>query len=75
MPPEEVEHPDHYGGDTPYEVIKIIHAHKLNFNIGNAVKYALRAGKKDPAKTITDLRKAIFYLNYEIELLEGKREV
>lgn len=73
---ETVVHPEHYGGgDNPYEVIKIIHAHNLNFNRGNACKYLLRAGKKDPAKTVEDLKKAIFYLNYEVELLEGTRLV
>ena len=33
--PEEVNHPDHYGGaDNPYEAIKVIEAWKLNFNLG-----------------------------------------
>jgi len=73
---EEVNHPEHYGGgDNPYEVIKVIHALGLNFNRGNAFKYLARAGIKNPATAITDLQKAIFYLNYELELLEGKREV
>jgi uncharacterized protein DUF3310 len=71
---DEVDHPAHYGGDTTYEVIKVIHAWNLGFNLGNAVKYIARAGRKKPDK-IEDLKKAIFYINYEIELLEGKREV
>ncbi|HYT42878.1 MAG TPA: DUF3310 domain-containing protein [Methylomirabilota bacterium] len=70
-----IDHPEHYGGDNPYEAIKVIHAHNLNFNRGNALKYILRAGKKDPNATADDLRKAIFYLNYEIELLEGERSI
>lgn len=89
---EMVDHPEHYGGDTPYEVIKVLHAWGLNknANLFNVVKYIARAGAKvhyDSADTedvrldkkkkahIQDLKKAAFYLNYEIGLLEGKREL
>lgn len=72
MPPETVSHPPHYGGDTTYEVIKVIHAWSLGFDLGNAVKYIARAGRKDAAKTIEDLRKAIFYIEDEIKQIEGK---
>lgn len=67
---ETVNHPSHYGGDTVYEVIKVIKAWKLGFSLGNAVKYIARAGRKDPAKTIEDLKKAIFYINDEIAEIE-----
>lgn len=72
LPPKEeaVNHPSHYGGDTVYEVIKVIHAWELDFDLGNAVKYIARAGKKDPAKTIEDLEKAIFYINDKIKQLK-----
>lgn len=69
---EAVNHPSHYGGDTVYEVIKVIKAWKLGFNLGNAVKYISRAGKKDPDKIIEDLKKARFYLDYEIKMLENE---
>lgn len=60
-------HPQHYGGkDNPYEVIKVIEAWSLGFNLGNTVKYISRAGKKDPAKEIEDLEKAKWYLEREI---------
>lgn len=36
----------------------------------NAVKYISRAGKKDPAKTVEDLKKAAWYLQREIERAE-----
>jgi hypothetical protein len=58
----------HYKGKI--EVIDFIHAHDLNFNRGNVVKYTVRAGKKDPSKEIEDLRKAIDYLNFEIERIK-----
>ena len=39
-----VNHPNHYGGkDNPYEAIKVIENWKLNFNLGNAIKYLARA--------------------------------
>lgn len=58
----------HYKGKI--EVIDFIHAHDLNFNRGNVVKYTVRAGKKDPSKEIEDLQKAIDYLNFEIERIK-----
>lgn len=70
-PKEHVNHPTHYGGkDNPYETIKVIRAWDLGFSLGNAIKYISRAGKKDPAKNIEDLKKAAWYLKDEIEFLE-----
>lgn len=71
--PDMVNHPAHYGGkDDPYEAIKVITAWKLGFNLGNTVKYISRAGKKSDA-LIQDLKKAQFYLNYEIAQLEKEQ--
>lgn len=68
---EQVEHPNHYGGENdPFETIKVINAWNLNFNLGNAVKYISRAGKKDPKKYVEDLKKARFYIDYEIKIHE-----
>lgn len=65
-----VNHPAHYGGDTVYETIKVIEAWKLNFNLGNAVKYISRAGKKARRSPLNakleDLEKARWYLEREI---------
>lgn len=64
---EAVNHPEHYGGDTPYEVIKVLEAWDLllayGFCWGNAIKYTERAGKKDPRKATEDLEKAEWYTN------------
>ena len=67
---EAVDHPSHYGGDTPHEVIKCLEAWGLEFDAlrWNAVKYIARAGKK--GDMLTDLRKAAFYLNRRIAALE-----
>jgi hypothetical protein len=67
---ERVNHPEHYGGDTTYEAIKVIEAWQLGFCLGNAVKYVSRAGKKPNADTIEDLKKARWYLQREINRLE-----
>lgn len=64
-----VSHPSHYT-DGNIEVIDYIEDKKLNFNLGNVVKYVSRAGKKDENKTIEDLKKASWYLNREISNLE-----
>jgi hypothetical protein len=69
-PKEHVNHPSHYGGDTAYEAIKVIGAWSLGFLLGNTVKYISRAGKKDPAKLVEDLKKARWYLDQAIQRLE-----
>lgn len=67
-----INHPEHYGGeDNPYEAIKVIEAHDLNFRLGNVVKYVLRAGKKGDA--LQDLGKAKWYLEREINNLKQKQ--
>lgn len=56
--------PDYYksGG---LEAFDVIDAFDLDFNLGNAFKYIARAGKK--GNKVEDLRKAVTYLNFEIE--------
>lgn len=69
---EAVDHPAHYGGkDDPFEPIKIIEALELGFAPGNALKYLLRAGRKPGVAYVEDLKKAVWYLNREIERCEG----
>lgn len=72
---ERVNHPSYYALPGGIEAIDI--ARHLDFNLGNVVKYVVRAGKKseggmtDQQKRLEDLRKALFYLQDEIKLLEG----
>lgn len=72
-----VNHPPHYKWlkeKCGIEVIDI--TRHLDFNIGNAFKYLLRAGYKseqgltDKEKTIQDLQKAIWYIQDKIKSLE-----
>lgn len=67
---DKVNHPTHYNTGK-IEVIEFIEDQHLGFNLGNALKYISRAGKKDPAKTVEDLEKAIWYARREIALLKG----
>jgi hypothetical protein len=62
-PADPVNHPAHYkaGG---IETIDFIEAKKLNYNLGNVVKYITRADLKGNRKQ--DLEKALWYLNREI---------
>lgn len=68
---ETVNHPSHYC-DGKIEVIDFIEDKKLNYHLGNVIKYISRAGKKCPDKEIEDLKKARWYLDRYIEKLEGR---
>jgi len=73
---ENVNHPDHYGGkDNPFEVIKIIEHFNLDFHLGNAIKYIIRAGKKDVNKELEDIDKAIWYLTRKKESLIKNKNI
>ena len=60
----EVDHPLHYYSKG-MEVIDVIESYDLDFHLGNAIKYILRAGKKGGA--LQDLEKAVWYLGRKIE--------
>ena len=66
---DNVNHPAHYTFGN-IEVIDFIEDKELGFHLGNAVKYISRAGRKDANKTIEDLRKATWYINRQIQILE-----
>ena len=62
--------PSHYGGDAnPHEAIKVIEHYGLGFHLGNALKYIMRAGKKQGEQEVKDLQKAYWYLGRYIEHL------
>lgn len=68
-----VNHPSHYT-DGNIEVIDFIEDKRFGYNLGNAVKYISRAGKKDASKTVQDLQKAVWYVQREIARLQGGKE-
>jgi hypothetical protein len=67
---DNVEKPKHYNTGK-IEVISAIEDWKLDYHLGNVVKYVARAGKKDPGKTIEDLEKAKWYLSRRIDQLKS----
>lgn len=66
--PDNVSHPSHYVAGRKYEPKDVIRDWNLNFNLGSAVKYISRAGRKDDI--IQDLKKAKQFIDFEIEALE-----
>lgn len=71
---EKINHPSHYNINK-IEVIDAIEDWQLNFSRGNAIKYIVRAGIKDPSTEIEDLKKAIWYLNREVERLNASKDL
>lgn len=65
---DNVHKPSHYTEGRKYEPKDVIRDWGLNFNLGSAVKYVSRAGRKDDI--IQDLRKAQEFIQFEIEALE-----
>ena len=67
-----VNHPKHYN-EHPADIECIDVVEHMNFNIGNSIKYCWRQGLKQSEgksateKQIEDLRKAIWYIEREIE--------
>lgn len=68
-----VNHPAHYTYGK-IEVIDYIEDKEFSYNLGNAIKYISRAGKKNPDTLIEDLNKAIWYIKREIKRLGGESE-
>ncbi len=70
--PDAVNSPQHYTTGK-IEVIDYIEDKNLNFYRANVVKYVTRAGIKNSATEIEDLKKALWYLSREISKLEENR--
>lgn len=75
---DNVNHPQHYTSGK-IEVIDFIEDKKLNFHLGNVVKYVARCGLKKSKgrsiddKALEDLKKAKWYLDREIQVREQER--
>ena len=77
---DKVNHPSHYTWLKDLCGIEVIDITRhMDFNLGNSIKYILRSGHKkevgytNKQKTIEDLKKAIWYLNDEIKMLENNK--
>jgi hypothetical protein len=69
---DDVERPAHYVRNG-FEVIDIIEAFKLNYQLGNVIKYVLRHQEK--GNPLKDLKKARWYINREIDNMEKQIDV
>ena len=67
-----IKHPKHYCEGRKYEPKDVIRNWGLNFNLGNAVKYIARAGRKDDI--VQELKKAQEYIQFEIDAIEAERK-
>lgn len=68
-----VKHPKHYVEGRSFEPKDVIRDWGLNFNLGSALKYIARAGRK--GDIVEDLEKAKEYLSFEIEALSKEKVV
>ena len=68
---DNVKHPSHYAEGRKYEPKDVIRDWGLNFNLGSAVKYISRAGRK--VDIVEDLRKAQEFIQFEIDAIEAER--
>ena len=60
---------------TPYNSIDVIDAWDLNFCLGNVVEFVSRAAKETGSEKLSDLNTALYYLNYEINKLQGQEPI
>lgn len=67
-----VKNPSHYTEGRKYEPKDVIRDWGLNFNLGSAIKYISRAGRKDDI--IQDLKKAQEFIQFEVDALEAGRK-
>lgn len=66
-----IDRPKHYTSHpSNIECIEIAEHH--DFLIGNAIKYLWRAGIKNTDTEVEDLKKAIWYIERKIKILEKK---
>lgn len=67
-----IHNPSHYCQGRKYEPKDVIRDWELNFNLGSAIKYISRAGRK--GDIVQDLKKAQQFMQFEIEYLEQENK-
>lgn len=65
-----INHPSHYTF-SKYEVIDVIEEWKLDYHLGNVIKYIARS--KHKGSELEDLKKARWYLDRKISLLSKEK--
>ena len=68
--------PSYYSGTKyGYSARKIVEDFNLSYNVGTAVSYLLRAGKKEGNPAEQDIQKAINHLHFELDKLFKKSDI
>jgi len=68
-----VNRPEHYASQK-IEPIDFIESAGLSYHLGNTVKYISRHGRKIASEKLQDLKKAQWYLNRAIKVLEEQEQ-
>lgn len=63
MDNNKLETPQHYQNQLGFDLIDLAHSVNMDFTTFNALKYILRAGKKQGESEEKDLKKALHYLH------------
>jgi ribosome-associated translation inhibitor RaiA len=66
-----VDTPSYYDGDNNYTAIEVVTNFNLNYNLGTACTYILRAYRKHESPN-EDIQKAIDHLQFELIKLKTK---
>lgn len=61
--------PNHYN-NLKIKPIDVIEEWELGFSLGNCVKYISRCGRKEGETELDDLKKALWYLQREVDRRE-----
>tara|TARA_R100000742_G_C4226828_1_gene49274 strand:+ start:29 stop:289 length:261 start_codon:yes stop_codon:yes gene_type:complete len=72
---KETTEPSYYTGKKyGYSARKVVEDFNLSYNVGTAVSYLLRAGKKEGNPAEQDIQKAINHLHFELDKLYKKSD-
>lgn len=72
--PDDPINPSYYKNLGEYSALHVIHRWGLGFVLGNVVRYIQRAGTKPGHSKLQELKKARWYLQREIHLLDPENE-
>tara|TARA_R110000744_G_scaffold256698_1_gene372190 strand:- start:383 stop:640 length:258 start_codon:yes stop_codon:yes gene_type:complete len=68
--------PSYYSGTKyGYSARKVVEDFDLSYNVGTAVSYLLRAGKKEGNPAEQDIQKAINHLHFELDKLYKESDI
>ena len=68
--------PSYYSGTKyGYSARKVVEDFNLSYNVGTAVSYLLRAGKKEGNPAEQDIQKAINHLHFELDKLFKESDI